>query len=587
MKKQIENDNINLLEKIKIKEDIIKEKDEEIKSLKKVINTLQKELNDTKKKISYYIKKEEEEKKRNEIIDKKELEIKNKWKILEEKEKLLEKQKKELDNITNKNEKIKKELESIQKKETKFIKKLSFNLIGNDNFGDKIHKQLSSKNNMNINLKLLMEDNNEEIKKKLTSSINVNNILNSNKNKNNLNKSPNKKYSKTNIHKTKEKNKIINEFNPKVKLIPSAKKAKKNQKEEPIKIFKFPILKQLKSGISQNFKNAVLQCLSQTEELTNYFLKESNNNLLKNKDDLCPSYSELIQNLWSNNKEKSYSSTSFLNNIEKISEKYGLSFKKNEIEDIKDFIIFILEQLHRELKLLNKSNIKKENNEPLDQYDKNNTYKHFFNKFQEDSTIISQIFFGIKESKSICQNCIKNFKEKNYPICYNYEIFNCLIFPLEEISKQMNKINITLNDCFNFIQKEELFSGDNKNYCNKCNQFTDATYISEIYNSPNVLILILDRGKENIKDIKINFNEFLDITQYVLEKKSEKIIYNLYGVISNINKKDQSPNFVPLCKSPVNKKWYNYNDNNNSPITNIQKDVIENGIPYILFYKKE
>ena len=76
------------------------------------------------------------------------------------------------------------------------------------------------------------------------------------------------------------------------------------------------------------FKSAVLQCLSQTEELTNYFLKETNldkilnNNIAKqNKNylQLCPVYYELIQNLWAKEGPKSFSPELFMKVVEDLS----------------------------------------------------------------------------------------------------------------------------------------------------------------------------------------------------------------------------------------------------------------------------
>ena len=43
---------------------------------------------------------------------------------------------------------------------------------------------------------------------------------------------------------------------------------------------------------------------------------------------------------------------------------------------------------------------------------------------------------------------------------------------------------------------------------------------------------------------------------------------------------------MAACKSPIDNKWYRYNDAFVSPITNIQKEIIEFGTPYILFYQK-
>jgi len=121
--------------------------------------------------------------------------------------------------------------------------------------------------------------------------------------------------------------------------------------------------------------NLTLQCLSQTKELTNYFLNEKNkdriinNNIaLKNKNDLqlSPVYLELIQKLWDKNGPKSFSPNTFKNTVEKMNP----LFEGVQVGDSKDFIIFIIEQLHKELK--NPIKIKADNILPLNQYDKNN-----------------------------------------------------------------------------------------------------------------------------------------------------------------------------------------------------------------------
>ena len=102
--------------------------------------------------------------------------------------------------------------------------------------------------------------------------------------------------------------------------------------------------------------NSTLQCLSHTEALTNYFLNENNrekiinNNLAKqdvNALQLCPAYLELIQNLWNKNAYiKSYSPNNFMKTIESMNS----LFVKGQGGDPKDFIIYILEQIHAELR---------------------------------------------------------------------------------------------------------------------------------------------------------------------------------------------------------------------------------------------
>ena len=100
---------------------------------------------------------------------------------------------------------------------------------------------------------------------------------------------------------------------------------------------------------------ATLQCLSQTERLTKYFLDEEhlptiiNNNIaLKdpNEYQLSPAYFELIENLWNDEGESYYAPYNFMNRVNNMNR----LFKRGEAGDAKDFIIFILEQMHKELK---------------------------------------------------------------------------------------------------------------------------------------------------------------------------------------------------------------------------------------------
>ena len=282
-------------------------------------------------------------------------------------------------------------------------------------------------------------------------------------------------------------------------------------------------------------------------------------------------------------------------------------FKEGQAGDSKDFIIFILEQLHKELKRPVKNNNSTPNtDQPINLYDKNNALIHFFEDFKKETSIISDLFFGFTETTNICINCQNNYNRQglNLPISYNYQIFNCLIFPLEkfknmknnnvmknnyynQMNNQMIQNNkVTIYDCFIYNQQTVLFTGDNQNYCNLCNQLSDSYYTSKIFISPNILILILNRGKENIYDVKLDFYETINITDYVLKKETPKIIYNLYGVITHIGQSGPNAHFVALCRSPVNFKWYRYNDAFVSEIKDFQKEVIEFGTPYILFYQK-
>ena len=370
-------------------------------------------------------------------------------------------------------------------------------------------------------------------------------------------------------------------------------------------LYSRPILIGLNNIGATCFMNSTLQCLSQTKQLTNFFLNKSNkskiinnNYALKNENasQLSPAFLELIQKLWDKNGDKTYSPNKFMDIVEKMNP----LFKQGQAGDSKDFILFILERLHKELKKIVNSNIESspKKKDPLDQYDKNIAFNEFYADYKDNSSIISDIFFGFLETTNECLKCKKYYDLQgvNNPTCYKYGMFKCLIFPLEEVKNMKNNNNknnnnqfdnncVSIYDCFYYNQKSELFSGDNKNYCNVCKQLWDSIYTSRIFSSPINLIIILNRGKGNIYNVKLDFSETIDITQFVLKKDKPQIIYNLYGVITHIGQSGPNAHFVASCKNPIDNKWYRFNDAFVNPINNFQKEVIEFGTPYILFYQ--
>ena len=618
----------NLKDKLINKEEqikILKEKE----SLKKKLNIIQKQ-NDffiNKKEVNKILNNKIENNEKENLILLKEKEISELKIKLENQIKLNEENKKKLDDydrIKDKEKQLNKNIQIFLEKEKELNKKMSVFTIQEN----QLIKKISEYKEIELNKRMSEDSERENELNRKTSNISdkerelnqrmseVSEREKVNNQENQMEKNLNKE---TNLNKNEYKKNYEEEYNNLLirnkELEKEINVLKQIINKKPLKLYKKPTLIGLNNIGATCFMNSTLQCLSQTKELTNYFLNQNNkekilnNNIsIKNKNEkqLSPIYLELIQKLWEKNNSESYSPNNFM----KIINELNPLFKAGEAGDSKDFIIFVLEQLHNELKCPVNYNYKNQKvNEPLNQYNQKNSFNHFFNEFRQQCSIISDIFFGINQTTNICLNCKNIYNEKKLcePICYNYEIFNSLIFPLEEVKKMkkkimkihqnqtnyiftsQNKINndiVSLYDCFLYNQKDEVFTGENKNYCNNCKQLYDSIYNTKIYVSPNILVLIFNRGKGNIYDVKVDFNETIDITNYVILKDKPRIIYNLYGVITHIGRSGPNAHFIASCKSPINKLWYRYNDNIVSGITNLQSEVINFGTPYILFYKK-
>ena len=65
------------------------------------------------------------------------------------------------------------------------------------------------------------------------------------------------------------------------------------------------------------------------------------------------------------------------------------------------------------------------------------------------------------------------------------------------------------------------------------------------------------------------------------------MIYELYGVVTHLGESGAGGHFVASCKSPCDNKWYRFNDAMVSPINDIKSEIIDFGMPYLLFYKKK
>ena len=297
-------------------------------------------------------------------------------------------------------------------------------------------------------------------------------------------------------------------------------------------------------------------------------------------------------------------------------------FEGAKANDSKDLVNFIIMRLHEELN----EGKKIENNYAPPQEDEYSMFNFFQKNYDlENKSIIRDLFYSINGTIYECSSC--HTKKYNYQIGFFY------IFPLEEVRKfkiqnlqneylqnmqlqmqmqiqmgqiipYMNNMNnimlfsqpyfaslqnintVTMIDCFDFNQKIETMAGENSMYCNICKRQEIAFYQSYIVTSPEIIIMILNRGKGIEFNVKLEFNEYLNLQNYVKINNNNSCNYKLIGVVTHLGESGASGHFIAYCRSPIDDKWYNYNDDLFFPVTDFKKQVIDYAIPYILFYQK-
>ena len=357
--------------------------------------------------------------------------------------------------------------------------------------------------------------------------------------------------------------------------------------------------KELLIGLKPNNKlcelNAFLQCLCHIESLVNKikynFNEIKNQKIYKifNKSEKCltDDFKDMVDKLYPNDitirKEnvikkiyKTEDSNKLLETIYKINPQYN----ENQIL----LIDFFLMRLHNELKqdedkAQQIANIEDETNK--DQVLQNYSIK----SSNENMSIINDIFFGTYYIYSICSNC-KHTAYKFLPFIYNTyslgEVYNYKVFTYNNgqnalyMNKMINLNEINLYDCLYYDQqiKSNIYT------CKKCSISTQHNFRNIIYATGQILTLVFNKN-DLIPDINFLIEENIDITNLV-ESKQYKI-YELIGIIFYF-----LPNrYLTYCKSPIDKKWYFYEDAKVEIIKNFQKITNNNFIPYMMFYQRK
>ena len=142
-----------------------------------------------------------------------------------------------------------------------------------------------------------------------------------------------------------------------------------------------------------------------------------------------------------------------------------------------------------------------------------------------------------------------------------------------------------MDDCFQYNEKIEFFTGEKAMYCNWCKGQFNAYYSTKLYYGPEILIIVLNRGKGIEFNVKLEFTESIDLSQY-FQLNNYGNVYNLIGVVTHMGESVASGQFIANAKSPIDGQWYTYNDDLVFKVENFKKQIIDYAMPYILFYQK-
>ena len=313
------------------------------------------------------------------------------------------------------------------------------------------------------------------------------------------------------------------------------------------------------------YMNSILQCFFHIKKLREFFILNKNN-FDGEKQPISQALSEVMYEL-KYGEDKSIRPEKFK---AIIAQKNSL-FLGRKAGDAKDLFFNLIDGLLDELK-----NINSNEDSCLDEPDLSNKLEIYNETKKEiDNNIINQIFIGIYETIYECPINKKNI--------YSFQIESFILFDLENIKKYYKKEDLSLDLCFQHFIREQQNSSF---FCSLCNDTQVNKSINLIYDSPEILTIILDRGHGKTFrgavhfDIEINLKKYIDKDK---NKEKKDILYKLICINTHSGDSSSTGHYTSCCLND-NGKYYYFSDSFVKEIKDLNE--LYNNEPYILFYKK-
>ncbi|KYN02885.1 PREDICTED: ubiquitin carboxyl-terminal hydrolase 8-like [Cyphomyrmex costatus] len=317
------------------------------------------------------------------------------------------------------------------------------------------------------------------------------------------------------------------------------------------------------------YMNSIIQCLSNTTNLAKYFIDNSYADDLNTNNDnitqgqVVEEVAQVIKALW----RGQYKSISPYD-LKVAVGQYKLQFESYEQQDSHEFLMFLLDWMHNELKKNMKMPIEMTNAE-----------KEWDKAMNSQRSIISDLFFGQLRSTITCSFC----KQAST----TYETFNTLPMSLSQSNR------CTLNDCMEKFVTGQKVSGWK---CSKCQTPRDATKKFDFVKLAPIVVIHLHRFAESggwlekrntavdfpLTGFNLKPYLVLENTKAIMSNNIRNYNYTLYAISNHYGTMDGG-HYTAFCKNSTQNKWYKYDD---QTVTEVSPSQVksQNTSAYLLFY---
>ena len=317
------------------------------------------------------------------------------------------------------------------------------------------------------------------------------------------------------------------------------------------------------------YMNSLLQCLFNITELREAFIYGLKNKKFdKKKQPINYNFAKVMYELLYSD-EKYIVPTYFKNAISKINR----LFINNKAADATDLFRNLIDSFLTELALTEPEQEEEINVDEDEPMDKETTLKEIKKELKGDN-IIYKYMNIYTLSTYTCPS------KKHQKKIYSYESDSNITFILDNIIK--NKVNkwseITLNECFEYMLKQKY---NNEFYCGYCKSTVKGSSFDKIIYPPEILAIILNRGKGKKVTNRVKIDTILDISNFVdKEESGENIYYQLIGSCNHSGDSSPTGHYTATCL--YENAYYFFNDSQFQPLRSFQYA----GEPYILFYRR-
>ena len=219
-------------------------------------------------------------------------------------------------------------------------------------------------------------------------------------------------------------------------------------------------------------------------------------------------------------------------------------------------------------------------------------------KYEKDVSFIDQVFKGEMKSTVTCLGCqnisIKrdSFFDLSLPVVTNEQASGSFVGSiLSWISSPFVQTSSNLEECLEAFCEEEILSGKNQYYCEKCKCFQDCKKSLHLLQSPEILILQLKRfrfdsffSRKVSTHVRFPFEDFqigLDSDESSTDSP-DSCTYDLVGFVSHSGSMSGG-HYVAYCRDKDN-EWLKFDDD---IVTQVDRKTVEIREAYILFYSKK